>query len=63
MVGPCFQKNDSNPPVCGVHNAPLIQHRSSEDPVLSKFGEFVFFVCPVSGFVVRDSSTQSRFPD
>jgi hypothetical protein len=63
MAGPCFRKMDSSPPVCGVHNVMLIQHHSSEDAVLSKFGDFIFYVCPVSGYVVGDSGAQSAFPD
>jgi hypothetical protein len=58
MAEPCFKINDSNPPVCGVHHVALIQRQSSEDSVLSKFGDFAFFVCPVSGYVVRDSAPQ-----
>jgi hypothetical protein len=63
MAEPCFKKKDSDPPVCGVHDVLLLEHHSSEDSVLSKFGDFVFHVCPVSGYVVRDSATQRRFPD
>jgi hypothetical protein len=63
MAEPCFKKKDSNPPVCGVHNVPLIQRQSSEDFVLSKLGDFAFFVCPASGYVVRDSAPPRRSPD
>jgi hypothetical protein len=31
---------------------PLIEHQSSENSVASLFGDFAFFVCPVSGYVV-----------
>jgi len=58
MEEPCFKKKDSDPPVCGIHNVPLIEHQTSEDSVLSRFGDFAFFVCPVSGYVVPDSATQ-----
>jgi len=52
-MGPqCFMKKDSKPPVCGVHEAPLVQHHSSDEPDTSFFGDFDFFVCPVSGKVV-----------
>jgi hypothetical protein len=63
MARPCFKIKDSNPPVCGVHNVPLMQRQSSEDSVLSKLGDFAFFVCPVSGYVVRDSPPERRSPD
>jgi hypothetical protein len=49
--------------VCGVHNVPLMEHQSSEVPVLSKLGDFAFFVCPVSGYVVRDSAPERRSPE
>ena len=63
MVEPCFKKKDSEPPVCGVHNVPLVQHQSSKYSELSMLGDFAFLVCPVSGLVVRDSASQKRPPD
>jgi len=63
MARPCFKKKGSDPPVCGVHNVPLILRQSLEDSVLSKLGDFAFFVCPVSGYVVRDSPPQKRSRD
>jgi hypothetical protein len=50
----CLRIKESNPPVCGVHDVPLIQHQTSEDSVLSKLGDFAYLVCPVSRYVVRD---------
>jgi hypothetical protein len=52
MAEPCFMKTGSNPPVCGVHNIPLVRHQSSEDFGASRYGDFVFLVCPASGQVV-----------
>ena len=64
MALQCFRiENSPTHPVCGVHNVPLIEHQSSEYSVLSKFGDFPFFVCPVSGYVVLDSPPQKRSPD
>jgi hypothetical protein len=63
MVEPCFKKEDSDPPACGVRNVPLIRHQSYENSALSKFGDFAFFVCPVSGHVVRDSAPHRRSPE
>ena len=63
MAEPCFKMKNSNPPVCGVHNVPLMERQSSEDSVLSKFGDFAFFVCPVSGYVVRDLAPQEGSTD
>ena len=54
MVKPCFKTKGSNPPVCGIHRVPLARRQSSEIPSLSKFADFAFYVCPVSGYVVRD---------
>jgi hypothetical protein len=54
MAKGCFIKKGSNPPVCGVHNVRLIEHLSVENRVLSKLGDFVFLVCPISGAVVDD---------
>ena len=54
-MGPqCFRKKDSKPPVCGVHDVPLVQRSSSDDPQTLFLGNFNFLVCPVSGRVVSD---------
>jgi len=58
MAEPCFKMKNSNPPVCGVHNVPLIEHQTSGNPLVSMLGDFAYFVCPVSGYVVRDSAPQ-----
>jgi hypothetical protein len=60
MAEPCFIKKDSNPPVCGVHNVPLVEHRSSEELGTAGLGAFTFFVCPVSGAVVRETPAGSK---
>jgi hypothetical protein len=59
MAEPCFMKRDSKPPACGVHNVPLVQRRTSEEPGAAGLGTFIFLVCPVSGAVVRDTPTKS----
>jgi len=59
MVRLCFVKKDTNPPICCVHNVPLVQRHSSDNLPTSGFGSFTFFVCPVSGEVVRDTATHS----
>jgi hypothetical protein len=46
MAEPCFKMKNSNPPVCGVHNVPLIEHQSSGDFVLSRFGGLRFLCLP-----------------
>ena len=59
MAEPCYMKKDTNPPICGVHNVPLVQRPSSDDLPTSGFGNFTFLVCPVSGEVVRETATHS----
>jgi hypothetical protein len=54
MTRACFKKKGSNPPMCGVHNVPLIQQRSFDDSASAGIGDFTFLVCPVSSAVVND---------
>jgi hypothetical protein len=51
----CFKKNRSNPPVCGVHNVPLVQNKISIDPNVPGLGHINCFRCPVSHAVVPDA--------
>jgi hypothetical protein len=57
MPTKCFIKKGSNPTVCGVHKVRLIERQSVENRVLSRLGDFVFFVCPMSGEVLNDPPT------
>ena len=58
-MGPrCFMKKDSDPPLCGVHNVPLIRHWSSDHLETFRLGDFEFFVCPASGYIVKEADTQ-----
>jgi hypothetical protein len=57
MAEQCFIKIGSKPPVCGVHNVGLLKRQSSEDSIASKFGDFSFLVCPVSGQILNDATT------
>ena len=57
MGSPCFVKENSNPPRCGVHDVPLVRHQSSEDSRIAYFGTFTFYVCPISHDVVSDPAT------
>jgi hypothetical protein len=54
MARRCFRKKGSNPPVCGVHQVPLTQKESSDDSDTSRFGNFTYLACPVSGQVLND---------
>jgi hypothetical protein len=55
----CFTKKGSSPPVCGVHSVPLIEHESTDDSITSRFGDFIFLVCPISGQVIEDAAKDS----
>jgi hypothetical protein len=50
----CFREKNSHPPICGVHNVPLMKKQSANDLASSGFGDFAFLVCPVSHEVVND---------
>lgn len=52
MAEQCFRKKNSNPPVCDVHNVPLLPTNTT-DPNPS----IRFFVCPTSGQTIRDIAT------
>jgi hypothetical protein len=61
MAEPCFKMNSPPPLWCPQFAA----HRASkfENSLDSMLGDFAYFVCPVSGDVVRDSPPQKRSPD
>jgi hypothetical protein len=50
----CMLKNDSNLPVCAVHNVPLKQDRISIDPNAPALGRITCYVCPISRTVVEE---------
>jgi hypothetical protein len=54
MEQPCFQKKDSNPPVCGVHNVPLISKLVPNDLIAAGRKRITFLSCPVSGKALND---------
>jgi hypothetical protein len=54
MPTQCFTKKGSSPPVCGVHDVPLVEHQTSREAITGGVGNFTFFVCPVTGQVVSD---------
>jgi hypothetical protein len=54
-MGPqCFRRKDSERSICGVHDVPLVQRHSHDDPKMTFLGDFEFFVCPASDKVVSD---------
>jgi hypothetical protein len=60
MAERCFVKGDSKPLVCGVHGVGLVFHPSSDYQLASKFGDFTFISCPVTGQVLNDPPTQRK---
>jgi hypothetical protein len=62
-MGPaCSVKENSNPLRCGVHNVLLVQRHSSEESRTAFFGNFTFYVCPVSNAVVSDAPPTKKTP-
>ena len=59
MAEQCFRKKGSNPPVCGVHNVPLVNKQLPAEFIASGYKGFTFFVCPVSGEVLNDEAADS----
>lgn len=50
----CFQKLDSNPPLCGVHNVALVQDQIPIDANAPTLGRISCLVCAVSRNVVQE---------
>ncbi len=59
MAKPCFMKKDSNPPICGVHNVPLVKKQLPNEMVAAGYKGFTYLVCPVTGAVLNDPTKQS----
>jgi hypothetical protein len=60
MAEKCFRKKDSEPPVCGVHNVPLLQKQLPPEMIGAGYKGFNFLVCPVSGVVLNDKPQIGR---
>ena len=50
----CFLYKGSNPPICGIHNAPLVREQVSIDPNVPQLREVTCFRCPVSQAIVNE---------
>ncbi len=50
----CFEKRDSDRPVCGVHNVSLIQNRIAIDSNAPGLGIVTCYMCAVSHTVVQE---------
>ena len=55
MVKRCFKEKDSNLPICGVHNVPLIRRETPIDSLAPRLGRISCLICPTSELVVHDS--------
>jgi len=56
MDKPCFKKEGTNPPVCGVHNVMLRETSTSREVGTMGLRDFPFYRCPVSGQAIGDST-------
>lgn len=54
MPTPCFQKKDSNQPVCGVHDVALVRSRIPIDSNAPGLGCIACLVCVISRTVVQE---------
>jgi hypothetical protein len=55
MTRHCYKKKGSNsPPVCGIHNVPLVVKTLPDQMILQGYKDFTFLVCPVSEEVIND---------
>ena len=54
MTEQCFNRKDSNPPICGVHKVAVVQRQVSIDPFSPGLGRVTCSMCPVSRSVVRE---------
>jgi hypothetical protein len=54
MQARCFQKKDSDHPVCGVHEVSLIQNRIPIDSNAPELGRITCYICTVSHAVVNE---------
>ena len=54
MPDPCFIKRDSAPPICGIHDVPLINKLLPDELIASLQKEITYLVCPVSRSVIND---------
>jgi hypothetical protein len=58
MAEHCFRKKDSAPPVCGVHNVPLVGKQLPNELIAAGFMVFTVLVCPVSGEVLEEDDAE-----
>jgi hypothetical protein len=54
----CFKKKGSNPPMCGIHNMPLVEATLPIDANSPHLGHVTCYVCPVSNRVADEAAAQ-----
>jgi hypothetical protein len=57
MTKQCYVKKGLNQPVCGLHEVPLVEQETADNPTASVFGDFAYFICPVTKQVVSGTAT------
>jgi len=58
MATRCFKKEGSNPPMCGIHNVPLVKATLPIDANSLHIGSVTCYVCPESHRVADEAATQ-----
>ena len=58
MATRCFKKEGSNPPICGIHNVPLVKATLPIDANSPRLGSVTCYVWPVSHRVPDEAATQ-----
>jgi hypothetical protein len=54
MAERCFIKEDSDPPVCGLHHVRLMHRELPEGTIAPGYQAFSHLACPVSGEAFDD---------
>lgn len=60
MTQRCFVKRGKGPPVCGVHNVPLVEHQTAKEAIPGWVGNITFLKCPLSDQVPENPEDQSN---
>src|SRR5580692_10435149 len=60
MEKQCFRKTDSDTPVCGLHNVPLVMKQLPDELIAAGYKGFTFLVRPVSGEVLNEENGRSK---
>jgi hypothetical protein len=58
MATRCFKKEGANPPMCGIHNVPLVKATLPIDAISPRLGSVTCYVCPESHSVANEAATQ-----